>query len=168
MVPVAHGNDGGGSIRIPSSMCGLFGFKPSRGRVPGASVGDGFAYPLSVQHVLATSVRDSAALLDAVCAPLPGDPYSAPPASGSYAAEATAAPGSLRMALCTSNPSGHQTDAACTCAAETAAKLCESLGHHVAEAAPIFDAAAASQASAVVMAAVSLAAHPPPARRVEP
>ena len=72
MVPVAHGSDGGGSIRIPSSMCGLFGFKPSRGRVPGASIGDGFAYPLSVHHVLTTTVRDSAALLDAVCAPTAG------------------------------------------------------------------------------------------------
>ncbi|HEX4430485.1 MAG TPA: amidase family protein [Frankiaceae bacterium] len=158
MVPVAHGNDGGGSIRIPSSMCGLFGFKPSRGRVPGASIGDGFAYPLSVQHVLTTTVRDSAALLDAVCAPMPGEPYNAPPASISYAADVNTSPGSLRVALCTSNPSGHPTASACAAAAEAAAKLCESLGHHVSEAAPAYDAAAAGQASAAVMSAVSLAA----------
>ena len=158
MVPVAHGSDGGGSIRIPSSMCGLFGFKPSRGRVPGASVGDGFAYPLAVHHVLTTTVRDSAALLDAVCAKRQGEPYSAPPASTSYATEVSTAPGPLRIALCTTNPSGHATESACAAAAQGAAKLCESLGHHVAEAAPSFDAAAASQASAGVMSAVSLAA----------
>ncbi len=158
MVPVAHGSDGGGSIRIPSSMCGLFGFKPSRGRVPGASVGDGFAYPLAVHHVLTTTVRDSAALLDAVCAQLPGEPYAAPPASSSYAAEVNTAPGPLRIALCTSNPSGHTTEPACLAAAQSAAKLCESLGHHVTEAAPTFDATGAGQASAAVMSAVSLAA----------
>jgi amidase len=156
MVPIAHGNDGGGSIRIPSSMCGLFGLKPSRGRVPGASIGEGFTYPLSVQHVLTTTVRDSAAMLDAVCAPLPGDPYAAPPASRSYAAEVTVAPGALRIALCTSAPSGHATDPACADAAQAAARLCESLGHHITEAAPSFDAAAASLASAAVMSATSL------------
>ena len=158
MVPVSHGSDGGGSIRIPSSMCGLFGFKPSRGRVPGVSLGDAFAYPLAVHHVLTTSVRDSAALLDAVCAQLPGEPYTAPPASDSYAAEVTASPGALRIALCTSNPAGHTTEPACIAAAQAAAKLCESLGHHVVEAAPSFDSAGASQASATVMSAVSLAA----------
>jgi amidase len=157
MVPVAHGNDGGGSIRIPSSMCGLFGFKPSRGRVPGASIGDGFAYPLSVQHVLTTSVRDSAALLDAVCAPMAGEPFFAPPASTSYADEVTTAPGTLRIALSTANPSGHTTVAACARAAQAAAKLCESLGHEIVDAAPVFDAAGASLASAAVMSGVSLA-----------
>jgi amidase len=157
MVPIAHGNDGGGSIRIPSSMCGLFGLKPSRGRVPGASIGDGFGYPLSVQHVLTTTVRDSAAMLDAVCAPLPGDPYAAPPASSSYAGEVTTPPGSLRIALCTSTASGHPTDPACAAAAQAAATLCECLGHHVAEAGPSYDADAAGQASAAVMSATSLA-----------
>ena len=157
MVPVAHGSDGGGSIRIPSSMCGLFGFKPSRGRVPGASVGDGFGYPLVVHHVLTTSVRDSAALLDATCAQLPGEPYAAMGFSGSYALEAKTSPGALRIALCTSTATGHPTDTACAAAADTAAKLCESLGHHVTEAAPIYDAAAASLASAAVMSATSLA-----------
>jgi amidase len=157
MVPVAHGNDGGGSIRIPSSMCGLFGLKPSRGRVPGASIGDGFGYPLAVHHVLTTSVRDSAALLDAVCAPMPGEPYTAPVTTHSYAAEVTTSPGSLRIALCTTNPSGHATESACADAAQAAAKLCESLGHHVTEAAPVYDAAAVGLASAAVMSAVSLA-----------
>jgi amidase len=158
MVPIAHGNDGGGSIRIPSSMCGLFGFKPSRGRVPGASIGDGFASPLSVQHVLTTSVRDSAAMLDAVCAPLPGEPYAAPMGSRSYAADAITPPVALRIALSTTAPSGHATDSACATAAQAAAQLCESLGHHVTEAMPIFDASAAMQASAVAMSATSIAA----------
>ncbi len=157
MVPVAHGSDGGGSIRIPSSMCGLFGFKPSRGRVPGASIGDGFAYPLAVHHVLTTSVRDSAAMLDAVCARMAGEPYSAPGATNSYAAEVTTSPGPLRIALCTNTASGHATDAACVAAAQSAAKLCESLGHHITEAAPVYDSSAASLASAAVMSATSLA-----------
>jgi amidase len=157
MVPVAHGNDGGGSIRIPSSMCGLFGLKPSRGRVPGAALGDGFAYPLAVHHVLTTSVRDSAALLDAVCAPLPGEPYGIAAPTRPYLSEVSAPPGALRIALCTSTPTGLPTDAACAAAAESAAKLCESLGHQVTEAAPVYDAAGASMASATVMAGVSLA-----------
>ncbi len=157
MVPLAHGSDGGGSIRIPSSMCGLFGFKPSRGRVPGASIGDGFAYPLAVHHVLTTSVRDSAAMLDAVCARMAGEPYSAPEATNSYAAAVKAAPRPLRIALCTNTASGHATDAACVAAAQGAAKLCESLGHHVTEAAPVYDSSAASLASAAVMSATSLA-----------
>jgi amidase len=96
-------------------------------------------------------------MLDAVCAPLPGDPYTAPPASASYAIEARTEPGSLRIALCTSTATGHSTDPACVAAAQTAAKLCESLGHHVTEAAPPYDAAAAGQASAAVMSATSLA-----------
>jgi amidase len=157
MVPIAHGNDAGGSIRIPSSMCGLFGFKPSRGRVRGALIGDEFASPLSVQHVLTTSVRDSAAMLDAVCAALPGEPYAAPTSGSSYAAAVAVAPRALRIAVCTSTSSGHATANACVAAAEAAAKLCESLGHHVTNDAPVYDFSAASMASAAAMSATSVA-----------
>ena len=81
MVPIAHGNDGGGSIRIPAAACGLFGLKPSRGRVPHAPSLDAFAYPVGCIHALTRTVRDSAALLDAVAGPAPGDAYraSSPP-----------------------------------------------------------------------------------------
>ena len=75
MVPIAHGNDGGGSIRIPAASCGLFGLKPSRGRVSNAPALDAFAYPVGCIHALTRTVRDSAALLDAVAGPAPGDAY---------------------------------------------------------------------------------------------
>ena len=80
IVPAAHASDGGGSIRIPASCCGLFGLKPSRARVSLApDAGEGWA-GFSVQHCVSRSVRDSAALLDAVAGPVAGDPYCAPPA----------------------------------------------------------------------------------------
>ena len=74
IVPAAHASDGGGSIRTPASCCGLFGMKPSRGRVSFAPAGEGWA-GASIQHAVTRSVRDSAALLDVACRPQPGDPY---------------------------------------------------------------------------------------------
>ena len=99
MVPVAHANDAGGSIRIPASVCGLFGLKPTRARNPlGPRYGDAFG-GMVTEHVLTRTVRDSAALLDVTAGPAPGDPYYAPPHSGTWAAEVGRSPGRLRIAV---------------------------------------------------------------------
>lgn len=141
MVPVAHGNDGGGSIRIPASCCGLVGLKPSRARVTSApSYGD-IMSGLVCEHVLSRSVRDSAAMLDAVAGPAPGDPYAAPELRGeSFLAAVGRAPGRLRIALSSAAPNGEVVHADCVAAARSAAELCATLGHEVVEAAPKIDA----------------------------
>ncbi|MEX0785502.1 MAG: amidase [Dehalococcoidia bacterium] len=132
MVPAAHGNDGGGSIRIPASCCGLFGFKPSRGRNPLAIDPSG----LQVEHALTRSVRDSAAILDATQGAQRGDPFHAPPPARPYVEELCAGPGKLRIAF-TSRALGATTlHEDCVAAVRDAAKLCADLGHNVEEAAP--------------------------------
>ena len=137
MVPLGHAGDGGGSIRIPSSACGLFGLKPTRGRMSlGPDVGEAWA-GLVQRHVLTHSVRDSAAVLDALEGPMPGDPYFAPPPARPFASEVGADPGRLRIGLRTTAPAAMaETDPACVAAAEDAASLLESLGHHVEVASP--------------------------------
>lgn len=130
MVPMAHGNDGGGSIRIPASCNGLFGLKPTRARNPfGTSV-------LSQDHALTRSVRDSAALLDATAGPTPGDPYWAPPPSRPWLSEVGADPGRLRIAFSSVTPTGVALHDDCVAAVKDAAALLEGLGHEVVEAQP--------------------------------
>ena len=134
IVPAAHASDGGGSIRIPASCCGLFGMKPTRARTPsGPRVGEGWG-SLAVSHVLTRSVRDSAALLDATHGAASGDPYCAPPRTRPYTEEVTADPGRLRVALQMIPPSGRAVDPVCQTAAREAAGLLGTLGHHVEEA----------------------------------
>jgi amidase len=132
MVPVAHANDGGGSIRIPASCCGLVGLKPTRARVPlGPQYGDLLA-GLVCEHVVTRSVRDTAAVLDAVAGPQLGDPYWAPPLRGaSFSAAAATPPARLRVAVLTDSPNGSEVHADCLTAVERTAALCESLGHSV-------------------------------------
>ncbi|MBX3280154.1 MAG: amidase [Acidobacteria bacterium] len=133
MVPMAHANDGGGSIRIPASCCGLFGMKPTRARNPlGPDFGDVFS-GLVAEHAVTRTVRDSAALLDATSGLAPGDPYAAPAPERPFLDEVTADPGRLRIGLVTKAPTGAGVHADCIAAAEDAAKLCESMGHAVEE-----------------------------------
>lgn len=151
MVPAAHASDGGGSIRIPASCCGLFGMKPTRGRVTLApDRGEGWA-GMSTQHAVSRTVRDSAALLDVVSDPAPGDPYWAPPPGGTFLAAAGLDPRSLRVGLCVTAANGAPVDPRCREAAEATALRLEGLGHRVQEVRWPFDPelVAAAQAGVV-------------------
>lgn len=153
MLPMAHATDGGGSIRIPASCCGLFGLKPTRARNPmGPDAGEGWS-GASVGHAVTRSVRDSAGLLDATSGPDVGDPYWAPPPAGPFLAEVGRDPGPLRVALATTPWNGKRVDAECAEATQAAARLCERLGHHVEEARPDIDVDALGEAQLVIVSA---------------
>ena len=132
IVPAAHANDGGGSIRIPASECGLVGLKPSRSRT---SFGPDFGDPLGglgVEGVVTRSVRDTAAILDAIAGSMPGDPFPAPPPLRPYRQEVGADPGKLRIGILTRPPTeAFQTHPDCVAATTAAARLLESLGHRI-------------------------------------
>jgi amidase len=153
MVPMAHGNDGGGSIRMPASCCGLFGLKPTRARNPlGPDLGDAMG-GLVAEHALTRSVRDSAALLDATCGPDAGDPYWAPTPARPFREEVGRDPGRLRIAFFTASATGVPVHADCVAAVNEAASLCSELGHIVEESAPSIDGHRFSQAFLAVFAA---------------
>lgn len=151
-LPMAHATDGGGSIRIPASLCGLFGLKPSRGRVSMAPIGETLA-GAGAQLCVSVSVRDSAALLDALAGDEPGDPYRAPSGRGSFLAATQAPPGKLRIAFMRKPMDGTPLDPVLVRAVEQTARLLADLGHDVEEAAPGYDAAAAKAAFIMVMCA---------------
>jgi amidase len=135
-VPFGHGGDGGGSIRIPSSACGLFGIKPTRGRNPvGLEGWGGYVQP----GVLTRSVRDAAAMLDATQGFEPGEPYAAPPRERPYAEELGRAPAKLRIAFSVRSQLGRSLHPDCAAAVLQAAELCRHLGHEVVEDEPAID-----------------------------
>ncbi|HLJ12014.1 MAG TPA: amidase family protein [Planctomycetaceae bacterium] len=139
IVPLAHANDGGGSIRIPAGACGLVGLKPTRGRLShgpdfGAAL-DGLANDL----VVSRTVRDTAAALDAVRGFMPGDPFAEPPHPDSYLKAIKSKPKRLRIAVTLKKLDGNPLHPDCVTAVKTAARACEKLGHIVEEATPSLD-----------------------------
>jgi len=139
IVAMAHANDGGGSIRIPASCCGLFGLKPTRARNPlGPDYGDMYS-GLIAEHAVTRSVRDSAALLDATSGPDLGDPYYAPPKDRPFVEEVTVDPGRLRIAFMTASPNGVPVHKDCVSAVDDAVRLLSDLGHTVEEIALRFE-----------------------------
>jgi amidase len=134
MTSMAHANDGGGSIRIPSSECGVVGLKPTRGRTSlGPDYGEIWA-ALVAEHVVCRSVRDTASVLDVLQGPMPGDPYYAPPPPSPYAEEVGADPGRLRVGVLVTDPNGiAPVHPDCAEAARSAARLLEEMGHDVQE-----------------------------------
>lgn len=146
LVPMAHANDGGGSIRIPASCCGLFGLKPTRARNPlGPDLGDMYS-GLVVEHAVTRSVRDCAALLDATSGPDLGDPYWAPPPARPFLKEVGKDPGRFRIAFTTKAATEVKVHDDCQKAVMEAVSLCQSLGHEMEEAAPSINAPLLTQA----------------------
>lgn len=136
---IGHGNDGGGSIRIPASCCGVFGLKPTRARNPMGPIAGDFMSGLPAEHAITRSVRDSAALLDATSGPDLGDPYWAPPNERPFLEEVNTDPGRLRIAFAEKPLRDLPVHEDCVKAVRDAAKLCEEAGHIVEETSPTVD-----------------------------
>ena len=157
IVPMAQASDGGGSIRCPASACGIFGMKPSRGRVPmGPRVTEGWM-GLSVVHAVSRSVRDNAALLDAIHGVETGSRYAAPTPEHSFLSEVTREPGKLRVALMLTPLTGVPVDPEVEAATRATAALLETLGHHVEEVQPDLSGAELAVAMVAVLGACTAA-----------
>src|SRR6266487_804133 len=143
IVPMAHGSDIAGSVRIPASFCGGVGLKPSRGRVSFGPMVDENGYGLGQSFVQTRSVRDAAAMLDCLAVPQIGDPFPIPKPAESYAALTQLPPRSLRIGWSTSALMGVTTDLEVARAVERVARTLSEMGHQVSEESPEFDGPAA-------------------------
>jgi amidase len=152
LVPLGHGNDGGGSIRIPASACGLVGLKPSRGRITARPKRSLLSYPLGINHVLTRSVRDTAAMLDCTAGAGIGDPYVIGAPARPWLDEVGADPGRLRIAIDVATPAGDPIHPDCASVVGDVAMLLDRLGHEVVSARPSFPVDAISTAMRVFMA----------------
>lgn len=163
MLPMAHASDGFGSIRVPAACCGLVGVKPTRARNSFAPfAGEGLG-GVSTEHALTLSVRDSAALLDATCGYVPGDPFTAPTPVRPYLQEVATPPGTLRIAWTDKAPNGASIDPECLRLLEDTVRLCGELGHRVEQRDPTIDreaVVATFLTLASVNTVVNLAGHP--------
>jgi amidase len=175
MLPLAHGNDGGGSLRIPASCCGLVGLKPSRGRVSrGPDLGESF---LASDGVLTRTVAETALLLDVLSGYEVGDATWAPRPTQPYSASVRRDPGRLRVAMSADNPLAAEVDPECLRGMRETGELLASLGHEVVEAAPsvpgpdtlpIFTAVFGPHVSLGIAYGEMLAGRPPAEEDIEP
>jgi amidase len=161
LAPAAHGNDGGGSIRIPSSVCGLFGIKPSRGRISNAPIMPDLT-GLTTEGPLARSVADAALLLDVMTGNQPGDMYTQPPLAGSFSSHVGRDPGRLRIARTLAHPVGDGTvHPDCAAAYEDASRLLADLGHEIVDVPAPFGADVVPAFETLWYAMATLAPVPP-------
>ena len=159
MVAVAGASDGAGSIRIPASCCGVFGLKPSRGRISSTADGSDSLFGLATVHAITRTVRDSAAVLDISSGVAPEDPRSLPGPVRPFAEEVAVAPGSLRIGMSTAHLTGAKVHPECVSATEATAELLAELGHQVQEAAPRFDVSALTESMLDLWATANASAH---------